>query len=207
MEIFQVGIYVQRKPVHRHIMTALHTNGTDLSCLRSMGIEPHPRSTFQPAGLYTVIAADIYDALFHAVNVFLQPYAVLLYIEYRISHHLTGTVVGYIATPAYMKQFRPQSIQRTFIDKHITFVTGFPESIYMRVLAHHKHIVYVSSSEFQGYRIVKHFFLLCQCFTVLYNSPVNIFYIFVHCFSFLSDIFGYKDIQFYTNFNLRNKKR
>ena len=64
MEGRQIGIDIERKAVHRHVATALDTDGADLALLHGVThVEPDTRSTSLERRVDAVEAQELDDGL------------------------------------------------------------------------------------------------------------------------------------------------
>ena len=125
VEIPQVGAYVHRKAVHRHIAACPHTYGAYLSCSCGVAIYPHARRARYTARLDAPLLADAYDGLLQRIDILAQTYAELLQVENGVTHHLTRAVECHVATAVDVVKFGANRTQIWLRDEHICAIAAF----------------------------------------------------------------------------------
>lgn len=132
----QIGIDIERKAVHRHVATALDSDGADLALLHGVThVEPDTRSTSLERRVDAEEAQELDDGLLQQVNVRLEPEAELLQIKDRVAGDLPRTVVGDVAPSLDGEEIIAVLTEEVFAHQHVRLICVLAHSEDRIVLA------------------------------------------------------------------------
>src|SRR5437868_13427649 len=124
MEIAQVGVDIERKPMRRDPAGNVDAHSNKL-------VVPYPdaRQTWIASGLNVVRRGDLNEDLFKRTHVPRNIAAVFGKVKNRITDQLTRTMIGDVATPVSLKDPGAESGQSLCRDQQVLSVCGAAQRV------------------------------------------------------------------------------
>ncbi len=97
----QVGVYVERKAVHRYKPCAFHTDGANFSFSRQSFVNPYACGPIHAFSCYAVVGYCAYHRFFEQIDVVFHSEMMALQVDDGICYKLPRTVERYVASALY----------------------------------------------------------------------------------------------------------